>query len=196
MKTLANLIATTIVLAIVAALFYGAYLGSVEVWSVMSALSFETRTVLLFVAAVALLATTIIAASLRRASRTVMRARSASERLAVYSGLLHALMSDGQSTPTSDGEILQPGDFERDLLLLAGGKVLKAYYALQETLEDGHAGPEQQSLALNSLVGAMRNDLGHSYEYADFAPWAKSSSDSANRGSRGSGLDEPSRTPA
>ena len=54
MKTLANLIATTVVLAIIGALLYGAYLGSIELWSVLSALSFETRTVLLFVAAIAL----------------------------------------------------------------------------------------------------------------------------------------------
>ncbi len=196
MKTLANFIATTIVLAIIGALLYGAYLGSIALWSVLSALSFETRTVLLFVAAVALLATIIVAASLRRASRTVMRAQASAERLAVYSGLLQILMSDGQGTPISDSESLQPQDLEGDLMLLASGKVLKAYFALRETLEDGRAGPEEQSLALNRLVTTMRNDLGHSYEYADFAPWSQSSNDTSKRGHRDAGTDEPSHMPA
>lgn len=196
MKTLANLIATTFVLAIFGALLYAAYLGAVELWTVMSSLSFETRTVLLFVAAVVLLATIIVSASLRRASRTAMRGQASAERLAVYSGLLQTLMSVGQGTPISDGEPLQPQDFEGDLMLLAGGKVLKAYFALQETIEDGGAGPEEQTLALNRLVTTMRNDLGHSYEYADFAPWSQSSNDSSTRGHREVGLDEPSHTAA
>lgn len=165
MKTLVNIIAMALVVAIIGFLVYATFWSSGHLGEVYGVLDLETRTILLTAVGAVLLGALLIVGGLRSAARLSARGALVERRLDLYRDLvasygvvLGARSSESDRTESAEG-LIEALSFE--LTLLAGTDVIEANGKLAAYLEGPASDSEALEEALGGLLKAMRRELGH-----------------------------------
>ena len=172
MKTIINLSAVAIILAIAALMVMGAYYGATYLWALFMQLEFVVRVVLSTGVMAALLSALIIAAGLRVAARLAIKGRLSEARHELYAHVVdlcrhYVSSSGGLSNGERDDVLTELNRVESDMLLLASGSALQAHYDLQKPIEHGVTDNDQLTSLLTQLIKSFRRDLGHAYTYEE-----------------------------
>ncbi|HEX7028073.1 MAG TPA: hypothetical protein VF268_12590 [Gammaproteobacteria bacterium] len=166
MKSLVNIIAVTVVLALIAMIFYLMYLGTLAVWANVELVDHTTKVVLGAVAGLVLLVSCLMVFGLRSAAFIRARSQLADQRYGLYVHMLTILRAmldtncTRQQRQALDVELKQAN---ADFLVLAGAPAIKAYLAFQEALDS-----DQQDLlepCFQALWKNLRKDLGFNDDF-------------------------------
>ena len=172
MKTIINLSAVAIILAVAALIVMGAYYGATYLWAVYMRLEFVVRVVLLTGVMAALSSALIIAAGLRVAARLSAKGRLSEARHELYAQVVdlcrrYVSSSGGLSNGERDDVLTELNRVESDMLLLASGSALQAHYDLQKLIKEGVTDGDQLISLLTQLIKSFRRDLGHAFTYEE-----------------------------
>lgn len=150
------------------AALYGCYLAAGYLWTFYADMDAVVRLVLLSSMAALLLASMIVAASIKKAAQLncnsrLMKAKlnlykSVVEAYQQYPGALHAPTQQTWTEPTA-----RLHQLEAELTILASGPVIEAHRKLQVVLEE----KQEDNFAplFQQLVKSIRRDLGHGPGY-------------------------------
>ncbi len=164
MKALTNILATLLVLAVLAALGWAAYYSIGYLVGVFSGFDTQTKDLMVALWIAVFIGALIIAGSVRWARKREAQDRLRLEKAAVYRQVLDAWASrpdarSGNGTPTSE-TMLETA--ERALLLWGSSSVLKHSVAYKAVLAEAGPDASETQAALNVVLRAMRTDLGQS----------------------------------
>ncbi len=166
MKALTNILATLLVLAVLAALGWAAYYTVVYLIDVFAGLDTQIKDAMVALWIAVFIGALIIAGSMRWARKREAQARIRLEKAAVYRQVLDAWASrlgadalSGNGTPPSE-TMLETA--ERALLLWGSSSVLKHSAAYKAVLTQAGPVASETHAALNVVLRAMRTDLGQS----------------------------------
>ncbi|MEF8734336.1 MAG: hypothetical protein V5B40_21220 [Candidatus Accumulibacter meliphilus] len=186
MKTIMTLSGALLVVAVIAAIFYGGYAALQQLWLLVMALDDTLRLVLLSSLAVVLLGALIISGAIKSAARGGERARLFDARLELYRGLLehyeNLLSAASASERAQQASALE--SLQVDIALLANRQVMDARQRLERAIESGVDRDAMQS-GFRRLVVEMRRDLGHRTPLADIAGITRTSSQRHEAGPQG-----------
>ncbi|HRF06661.1 MAG: hypothetical protein AW09_000667 [Candidatus Accumulibacter phosphatis] len=162
MKTIMTFSGVLLVLAAIAAIFYGGYVAIEQVWQLFMALDATLRLVALSSLVVVLLGALIIGGAIRSVAQGAERARLFDARLALYRGLLehyeNLLSAASASERAQQASALE--SLQVDIALLASRQIMDARQRLERAIESGADRDAMQS-GFRRLVVEMRRDLGH-----------------------------------
>lgn len=171
MKSLGNIFAFALIIALVGALFYMIYQGTLVTWQFVEVLDIGTRVVLIASSITALLVALLLVYGQRTAAVVGLKGRLSKRRYELYVNMLASLRAlfDPLCSSTQRDEL---DDFlqacNAEFLLLASGSTVKAYLALQIAMKSDD---ERLALAcLETLWKKMRKDLGIEDNFEIFNP--------------------------
>ena len=166
MKMVENVVATLVVIAILAGLAYGIW-GMIQLWDLYGLLSPQTRLIVLTGGAVLIIGALIIAGGVRAAVRTLVKGRLNDRRLVVYSEILARYAENG-GLPEHKAEVAELGSgkdtvttLTAEFTLLASPSVLAANEKVVEVLRDSRDHQDGLNDPMRNLIKAMRRELGH-----------------------------------
>lgn len=166
MKALINIAAVTLVLAVIAMIFYLMYRGTLVVWSNIDLVDHTTKVVLGTVTGLVMLFSALLVFGLRSAALIRARAQLADQRYGLYVHVLTILrgMLD-QDSGLQQHQVLyaELKQVNADFLLLAGSPAIKAYLAFQTAVDS--AQPELLEPCFQALWKSLRKDLGFNDDF-------------------------------
>ena len=154
MKTLTGFLIVILILALVAALFYGGYYAVQALWMYFSKLDFIVRIILLSGIASVLLASLIIAAAIRSSAKITAGGSVVKEKIELYKKLIEIHFSSKNAGV--ELEKLRP-----DVVLLASGPVLEVFEKLLSIPKVDNNHESKLNGLYSQLIRNIRHDLGH-----------------------------------
>lgn len=166
MKSLINAISVTVVLGMVAMVFYLLYQGSLVIWAEIDRVDHTTKVVLGTISSLVLLLSCLVVFGLRSAALIGARAQLADQRYGLY---VHVLtMLRGMLEPNTGLQQRQVLHAElkltsADFLMLASRPAIKAYLAFEEAMDSGQS--ELLEPCFQVLWKNLRRDLGFNDDF-------------------------------
>jgi hypothetical protein len=168
MKTIFTMFGVLVALGALGAGLYGCYLVAGYLWGFYADLDAVFRLVLLSSIVALLLASMIVAGSIRKAAQLNSSSRLMEAKLNLYKSVVEAYQKNPGVLPAPTRQmqaesIARLQQLEAELTILASGPVIEAQRKLQTAFE----GNETDSLAtlFQQLVKSIRRDLGHGSGY-------------------------------
>ena len=168
MKTIFTMFGVLVALGALGAGLYGCYLAAGYLWNLYTNLDAVIRLVLLSSMVALLLASMIVAGSIRKAAELNSSSRLMEAKLNLYKAVVEAYQQypGVLHTPTQQTRaesIARLQQIETELAILASAPVIEAHRKLQVALET----KQEDNFAplLQLLVKSIRRDLGHGSGY-------------------------------
>lgn len=161
MKSLVNIVAVTVVLAVIAMVFYLMYLGTLVVWDNIDMVDHTTKVVLGTVAGLVLLFSCLMVFGLRSAAFIRARSQLADQRYGLYVHvltILRGMLEQRNSLQQRQVLYTELKQVSPDFLMLAGRPAIKAYLAFQNAVDSEQ--PELLEPCFQVLWKNLRKDLG------------------------------------
>lgn len=171
MKSLGTIFGFALVIALIAAVFYLIWQGTLITWQFFEVLEVSTRVILFAAFITAIIVAVLLVYGQRSAAGLSLQGRLSKRRYELYVNMLASLRAllDPQCASAQRDELedfLQACNAE--FLLLANGTTVKAYLALQTAMasDDERLAPA----CLETLWKKMRKDLGVNEDFELFNP--------------------------
>jgi hypothetical protein len=166
MKSLGNIIAFIIIMAMITIIIYFMYQGSLLVWDKFEILEYTTRIILTTFALVMIIASLILMFGMRSAAFIRAQSQLAEKRQSLYSHyltLLRALLDQGYSRDQRQEFIAELMTTNAEFLLLASAPTVKAFMAFQDSLKADDC--DILEPCFQALWKNMRKDLGYKNDF-------------------------------
>ena len=165
MKSLMTFIGVLIVLAAIAAVFYGGYLAIGYVWQLYAGLDATLRLTLLSSFAVFLVGCFVLAGAIKLSAQVKNKGHLAEVKINLYKTLVdlyESYLSGSQATTAqSQNEIqIRLGELNADMTLVACSSVIEAHRKLEAAVSH-HEDDDKLQPLYQQLIRKMRHDLGH-----------------------------------
>ena len=168
MKTIFTMFGVLLALSVLGAGLYGGYLAAGYLWDFYADLDAVIRLVLLSSMTALLLASMIVAGSIRKAAQLNSNSRLMKSKLNLYKSVVEAYqqypsMLHAPTQQTRTESIARLHQLETELAILASGPVIEAHRKLQVALEEKQE--DNFARLFQQLVKSIRRDLGHGSGY-------------------------------
>lgn len=168
MKPILTIFGVFLFIAALVASLYGCYLAAGYLWNLYAELDAVIRLVLLSSLAVLLLASLIIAGSIKKAAQIKNKSQLIEAKLKLYPLVVQSYQQYMTSTgPTAQKikteSLTKLNELETDLMLLASSSVIEIHRKLQAALDEYES--ESFALLVQQLIKSIRRDLGHASHY-------------------------------
>ncbi len=166
MKSITTFIVVTLVLSVIAALFYGGYLAIVYIWHLFDGLDTTLRLVLLSSFAVFLLGCFLISGGIKSAAQTRLKAQLSDTKIDLYKAMVEvydvyfSALQAGVKTQQQDA-LLKLQAKAAELNVIAGSAVIECFRKLDQSIQNRES-VDALTSQYQQLIKKMRQDLGHS----------------------------------
>lgn len=164
MKSIMTLFGVLIVLATIAAVFYGGYLTIGYIWQLYAGLEATLRLILLSIFAVFLLGCLIVSGAIKSSAQIKFKGQLAESKIDLYKslvGLYEQYFYGTESGMGSEKNLLTNlAALNADLTVIAGSAVIESHRKLEAALSHSEDSDKSQVL-YQQLIKKMRLDLGH-----------------------------------
>ena len=166
MRSLGNITAFTLILALTGAILYFAYRGTLLVWENIEQLEFSLRVILVASLSSVLIAALMLIIGLRSAAFIRVRGQLAESRQSVYAyvlTMLRSVMDKSCDAAQKDSLAAELSAVSPDFFVLASSATIKSYLAFGEALKLGEE--ELLEPCFQSLWKDMRKDMGYNDDF-------------------------------